>query len=101
MSALLRSILLLRYVAVMKKRLRLPFDGERAREARERKGLTLADLERRCQNAGMKINVSTLSRWETGVFGPTAPRLRVLAAALDVEVDALLKKAEEVQAECA
>ncbi|WP_101791103.1 helix-turn-helix domain-containing protein [Nonomuraea indica] len=86
----------------MRKRLKLPFDGDRAREARERRGFTLADLEGRCERAGMKITVSTLSRWETGVFGPTAARLEVLARALDVEVDALLNKSEEMtQAECA
>ena len=49
----------------------------------------------------MKITVSTLSRWETGVFGPTAARLAVLARALDVEVDALLSESDENKAECA
>lgn len=83
------------------KRLSLPFDGRRAREQRERKGLTLADLETRCEKAGKRITVSTLSRWETGVFGPTAARLKVLATALDVEVDELLNQGEEPRAECA
>lgn len=101
MTALLRSESLLRYVAVMRKRLKLPFNGKRAREERERKGLTLADLAVRCEGAGMGITVSTLCRWETGVFGPTAPRLRILAKALDVEVDELLTKSDEkTQAEC-
>lgn len=85
----------------MRKQLKLPFDGGRARERRERSGLTLADLELRCEKAGLKITVSTLSRWETGVFGPTAARLAVLATALDVEVDALLSESEENKAECA
>jgi DNA-binding transcriptional regulator YiaG len=83
------------------RRLSLPFDGRRAREQRERKGLTLADLEARCERAGRKITVSTLSRWETGVFGPTAARLMVLAAALDVDVDDLLTPNEDPTAECA
>lgn len=83
------------------KRLSLPFDGRRARERRERAGLTLADLEARCETVGRKITVSTLSRWETGVFGPTAARLKVLAVALDVEVDELLSTSDESQAECA
>ncbi|MEV6035959.1 helix-turn-helix transcriptional regulator [Nonomuraea sp. NPDC052116] len=86
----------------MKKRLQLPFDGKRAREVRERQGLTLADLEVRCERAGMRITVSTLCRWESGVFLPTAPRLRVLVRALDVDIDALLTKPEgTAQAECA
>ncbi|MEU6709901.1 helix-turn-helix transcriptional regulator [Nonomuraea sp. NPDC046802] len=86
----------------MAKRLKLPFDGGRAREVRERRGLTLAGLEDRCARAGMRITVSTLWRWESGVFGPTAARLGVLARALDVDVDALLTKPdEEAQAECA
>ncbi|TMS00111.1 helix-turn-helix transcriptional regulator [Nonomuraea basaltis] len=101
MSALLRSLKLLRYVAFMRKRLKLPFDGGLAREQRERRGFTLAELELRCEQAGTKIAASTLCRWETGVFGPTAARLAVLAIALDVDVDALLRNSDGSKAECA
>lgn len=83
------------------RRLSLPFDGTRARRERERQGLTLADLTERCERAGLRIDRTTLSRWETGVFGPTAPRLKILAMALDVEVAELLTPTEEIKAECA
>lgn len=83
------------------RRLSLPFDGGRAREHRERRGLTLSDLADRCEAVGMRIDFTTLSRWETGVFGPTARRLTVLARALDVEIDDLLRVPDSVTAESA
>lgn len=82
------------------RRLSLPFDGARARRERERQGLTLADLTERCARVGMRINRSTLHRWETGEFGPTAPRLKVLARALDIEITELLTPIDEIKAEC-
>lgn len=71
------------------KRLSIPFDGTLARHERERQGLTLEDLAARCEKAGLKIDHSTISRWEAGIFGPTARRLKVLADALNVDVDDL------------
>lgn len=90
MCALLRPSEYVRYVSHMaNRRLSLPFDGQRARHERERQGLTLVTLAKRCGDAGQKVSHTTLSRWEAGDFLPSAPRLLVLAKALKVEVDDL------------
>jgi transcriptional regulator with XRE-family HTH domain len=68
----------------------LPFDGKKARRERELQGLTLADLAERCENAGLRINITTLYRWETGAFRPSAPRLKILTRALNIRVEQLL-----------
>jgi transcriptional regulator with XRE-family HTH domain len=71
------------------KRLSLPFSGVLARRARENQGLTLRDVADRCEQADQRIDHTTISRWENGVFGPTAPSLSILARALDVEISEL------------
>jgi hypothetical protein len=98
MRALLRSSAQLRYVALMAiKRLSLPFNGALARRTRESQGLTLKALADRCEEAGLRIDHTTISRWENGVFGPTAPSLAVLAKALDVGTDDLCTEPDEEQ----
>ncbi|WP_181871422.1 helix-turn-helix domain-containing protein [Sphaerisporangium album] len=76
-------------------RLSLPFDGLRARRERERQGLTLVALADRCAEAGRRFAHTTISRWESGDFGPTAPSVKVLADALGVTVDDLCTPADE------
>lgn len=85
----------MRYVAVMANtRLILPFDGLRLRHQRESRGLTLKALAARCRKLGKKRGLSvshtTIHRWESGVFYPSAPRLALVAAALEVDIDELL-----------
>lgn len=71
------------------KRLSLPFNGATARRTRESQGLTLKALSDRCEQAGQRIDHTTISRWENGVHGPTAPSLTVLSKALNVPVEDL------------
>lgn len=77
------------------KRLSLPFSGALARRARESQGLTLRDVADRCEQADQRIDHTTISRWENGVFGPTAPSLLVLSKALNVEIDELCEDEPE------
>lgn len=79
------------------KRLALPFDGRRARELRERQGLTLKDLESRTEQAGDRISHTLLCRYEKGVYGPNARRLKVIATALNATIDDLLTPSSEVR----
>ncbi|GIH26000.1 hypothetical protein Aph01nite_43100 [Acrocarpospora phusangensis] len=81
--------------------LALNFDGSRARETRERQGLTIANLADRCEQAGQRIHHTTIYRWENGTFWPTAPRLKALAEALGVSIDDLLIPSGETRAESA
>ncbi|WP_326646574.1 helix-turn-helix domain-containing protein [Streptosporangium sp. NBC_01755] len=76
-------------MATATRSLSLPFNGLRARHFRERQGLTLTQLAKRCEEAGLRINHSTLSRYEADHFGPTVTRFRVLATALGVEPEDL------------
>lgn len=76
----------------------LPFDGKKARREREIQGLTLPELAERCEQAGLRINVTTLYRWEEGKFRPSAPRLKVLTRALNVKVEELLTEVRQESA---
>lgn len=55
----------------------------------------------RCEQAGERIDKSTLSRWESGVQGPTVRRLNVLARALNVDSDDLKTPLEKIRQESA
>jgi transcriptional regulator with XRE-family HTH domain len=59
--------------------------GERLREARERLGLTQAQL-----GALLHVSGPTITRYETGVNKPNPETLRELAKVLRVSVDYLL-----------
>ncbi|MEU8199552.1 helix-turn-helix transcriptional regulator [Microbispora amethystogenes] len=83
------------------RRLSLPFDGAKVRTLRERQGLTLRDLEQRTEQAGDRIHFSILCHYESGRRGPNAPRLKVLADALDCTIDDLLTPPSEAVKECA
>lgn len=93
MCALLRTSAHVRYCAVMaRKRLNLPFDRHRLREQRELQGLTQTALAQRCIANGHRIDHTIISRLETGIFGPTPTRLKVLADALGLETADLLRR---------
>lgn len=62
---------------------------ERLRLARINQELTLRDLEKRCEEAGERINYVTLSRYEKGEFRPKSRRRRILATALNISFDDL------------
>lgn len=85
----------------IRRRLSLPFDGEKARTARERQGLRLRDLSDRTEKAGDRIAVSLLCRYENGEYRPNARRLLILANALNCTIDDLLTPASENVRECA
>lgn len=70
--------------------LRLPFDGGKLREIRERAGLTTRDLAARCKGNGHAVSQNHIWRLETGRSTTTPPVLKVLADTLGVEIDALL-----------
>lgn len=71
--------------AMARHQLSLPFSGQRLREIRERRGLLIREL---AEQAG--VHFSNVGRFESGDRVPTAPNLAKLAAALGVEIDALL-----------
>jgi transcriptional regulator with XRE-family HTH domain len=70
--------------------LRLPFDREKLRDLRERKGLTCSGLARRCTENEHPVSAQHVARIEAGPWVPSAPLLKALADALDVKVDDLL-----------
>lgn len=75
-----------------RKRLNLPFDRHRLREQRELQGLTQTALAQRCTENGHTIDHTIISRLETGIFGPTPPRLKALADGLGIKVPDLLRR---------
>lgn len=77
----------------MTEALALPFDGSKLREIRERAGLTRRDVASLCKVNGQTVSVNHLWRLETGKYRTSAPLLKALAAALSVEIDALLTPA--------
>lgn len=83
------------------RRISLPFNGAKARELRERQGLTLRDLEQRTEQAGDRIHFTIICHYEAGRRGPNPPRLKVLANALNCTIDDLLTTDGEVTRECA
>jgi transcriptional regulator with XRE-family HTH domain len=62
---------------------------ERIRRARLDQDLTLRDLEKRCEEAGERIDHGTLSRYEQGLFRPKRRRRKILATALNIPFDDL------------
>jgi transcriptional regulator with XRE-family HTH domain len=72
--------------------LSLPFSASALTEIRERAGLTLVDVAKRCKNAGYTVHSSHLGKIESGKHLPSAPLLAALTTALGVTVDDLLDK---------
>ena len=68
----------------------LPFDADRMRERRERKGLTLASLAARCASIGRPVSPQYLGRLEIGAHKPSAPMFKTICDALEVNEDDLL-----------
>lgn len=77
------------------------FDPVRVRAVREGQELTLKDVSERCAKAGDRIHISILSRYESGAYGPTWSRMKVLARALNCRIDDLLTPTDEVRRESA
>ena len=65
-------------------------DTEKLRRARLRKGWTVRDVSSRCEELGTPVAFGLIAYYERGDGFPTAPKLLVIAKALDVEVDDLL-----------
>ena len=77
--------------------LSLPFNPGAMRTARERAGLNMQGLADRClEIGGYSVHPSYLGKLERGLYRPSAPLLKALAAALGFEIDDLL--GEEVAA---
>ena len=71
--------------------LSLPFDAAAMRTARERAGLNMQGLADRCRViGGHSVHASYLGKVERGLYRPSAPLLKAIAAALEVVVDDLL-----------
>lgn len=77
------------------------FDGERARETRNKQGISLRDLEDRTSKLGERIPFTILCRYEKGEYGPSEQRLRILAAALNTTPNNLLMTDDENRQESA
>jgi transcriptional regulator with XRE-family HTH domain len=82
---MLTEVLPMGYIAVMAKKT-MPSFGARLRELREHAGLTQAQLAER---AG--LHLSAVTRYEHGRREPTLATASLLATALGVPVDELLK----------
>lgn len=74
----------------LRSRLSLPFDGDRLRALRERRGFRQADLAQRCTDQGTSVSRFQVVRAETGKNMPTPATLAAFARALDIEIDDLL-----------
>lgn len=70
--------------------LSLPFSATALTEIRERAGLTLVDVAKRCKHAGHPVHSSTLGKIEMGKHLPSPALLAALTTALEVTVDDLL-----------
>jgi transcriptional regulator with XRE-family HTH domain len=71
--------------------LSLPFDPAAMRTARERAGLNLQGLADRCRViGGYSVSLSYIGKIERGLYRPSAPLLKALALALEIDVDDLL-----------
>jgi transcriptional regulator with XRE-family HTH domain len=80
----------------MPKPIGLPCDPDRMRDHRERAGLSLAALARRCAEIGRPVHSQSLGRVESGVRSPSPKMLRAIADALGVNPDALLDMSEDL-----
>lgn len=70
--------------------LNLPFSGEALQQQRERAGLSRPALALACASIGAPVSPQHLGRLERNEFRPRPKLLSALAAALHIEVDALL-----------
>ena len=68
----------------------MPFDPERLKEMRQRKGITQRELAELCG-----ITDVQLSRYETGKMEPALSNLEAIADQLRVSVDFLLRRTDE------
>lgn len=71
-------------------RITLPVSGDRIRDHREKAGLTLRDLAKRCAKAGKSVSDSQLSKIERELARPRPQLLKTLADVFDVDVEQLL-----------
>ncbi|MCE7008763.1 helix-turn-helix domain-containing protein [Kibdelosporangium philippinense] len=71
--------------------LSLPFSGAKAREKRQRLGLSLDKVAARCAELGHSVHFTNIGRIERGEHMPSAALLLVLAEALKcTSIDDLL-----------
>ena len=63
--------------------------GEKLRAERKAKGLSISDVTARCG-----IDPSTVSKYERGVYKPTAAIIGKLAAALEIEPETITRGAD-------
>lgn len=71
------------------------FNGERLRELREKRKLTLKELAAIVsEEFGVPVTDSTVSKWELGDRSPTPKRFGALCRALRVHEEALLHDRE-------
>lgn len=82
-------------VASMAVTLGLQFDGGKLRDIRERAGLSTRDLADLCTANGYSVSQNHIWRLETGRSGTTAPLLKALAEALNVQIDDLLTQGDD------
>lgn len=72
--------------------IKLPFDPDRLREQRERLGLTQEALADLTATAGHRVDRSTIAHLENARRSPLARTLKILADAMSIPVDALLRE---------
>ena len=82
----------------MADRLSLPFSGTKLQTTREKAGFSRPGLVRQLKNNGYSVTSQQLGRIEVGASKPSAPLLKALADALDIDVDDLLEPALVEQA---
>jgi transcriptional regulator with XRE-family HTH domain len=72
-----------------------PVNGEVLREARIRKLMSQADVQRECAERGLDLGQDNLSKIERGLIKwPAMRKLPVLAAVLGIEVEAMFAPGE-------
>ena len=71
-----------------------PVNGELLREARIRKLMSLADVQRECAERGLDLGADNLSKIERGVVRwPAMRKLPVLAEVLGLKVEDMFEQA--------
>ncbi|MFD9948155.1 helix-turn-helix transcriptional regulator [Nonomuraea sp. NPDC059023] len=84
-----------------RKLLRLPFDGNRLRAAREDAGYRQQDLADLCTEQGTPVSRFQVVRAESGKYMPQLEVLEAFVRALNVEIDDLLTPRDAIKSECA
>jgi len=68
------------------------FDGQKLRQAREQKRLSVSDLHYLLINKGVTISAQSIRNWEAGERIPRIPYLAAVAKILEKDVSFFLRK---------